>query len=141
MKGNDADESILSRYTSKVAGGEGGQPPEDDAADDLGAFGWLRGIRDRAIMLELRRKDGSVSAHGYAWLKKAKFDPSGEITLEFSGETVRITGRNLDSEARPNVRLFSGIVRHRVTWIQEADGTTAMEAAKNALVIEQINEK
>ncbi len=37
----------------------------DASADDLGSFGWLRGIRDRAIMLELRQKNGNVVAIGY----------------------------------------------------------------------------
>jgi hypothetical protein len=41
---------------------------ETEAPDDLGAFGWLRGVRDRALMLELRRKDDSVMAFAYAWL-------------------------------------------------------------------------
>ena len=36
--------------------------------EDFGAFGWLRGIRDRAIMLEIRHRDGRVPAFGYAWL-------------------------------------------------------------------------
>jgi hypothetical protein len=45
-------------------------------AADLGAFGFLRGVRDRAVMLELRWKDGSVVAFAYAWLERAGFDPS-----------------------------------------------------------------
>ncbi len=80
-------------------------------------------------MLELRHKDGSVSAFSYAWLERAEFDPSEGISLHFAGKTVLITGRYLNAEARPNVRLFAGIVRHRVPWIQEAGGPTAMVAA------------
>ena len=34
--------------------------------------------------------------------------------LNFSGETVKIAGQNLNAEARPNVRLFAGILLHRV---------------------------
>ena len=66
------------------------------------------------------------------------FDPSEGITLHFGGETVKITGRNLNAEIRPNVRLFAAIVRHRVPWIQQADGATAMAAPKGSLVIEGI---
>jgi hypothetical protein len=102
----------------------GADSADGEAADDLGAFGWLRGVQDRAGMLEIRHKDGRISAKGYSWLQSAEFDPSGGITLNFSGETVKITGQNLNAEARPNVRLFAGITRRRVPWIQEADGAT-----------------
>jgi len=36
------------------------------------------------------------------------------------------------------VRLFSGIVRHRVPWIQEADEPAAMAAGRGAVVVEGI---
>ena len=112
---------------------------EEETPEDLGAFGWLRGVRDRAVMLELRRKDGSAVALAYAWLERAEFDPSHGITLKFGVDKVKITGRNLNAEARPNVRLFAGIVRHRVPWIQEADRPAAMAAGREAVVIERIN--
>ena len=110
---------------------------EDETPDDLGAFGWLRGVRDRAVMLELRRKDGSAVAFAYTWLERAEFDPSQGITLKFGMEKVKIAGRNLNAEAKPNVRLFAGILRHRVPWIQEADRPATMLAAKGAVVIDQ----
>ena len=89
-------------------------------------------------MLEMRHKDGKVSAFGYAWLERAEFDPSEGIMLQFAGKQVKITGRNLNSEGRPNVRLFNGIVRHRVPWVQETDRAGEFEAAKDATVIEGI---
>jgi hypothetical protein len=112
-----------------------------DGVEDLIAFGWLRGVQDRAIMLEIRHKDGRITAKGYSWLQSAEFDPSTGITLNFSGETVTIEGRNLNAEARPNVRLLAGILRHRVPWIQEADGAAVMQAAKDAVVIEEVKAK
>ena len=111
---------------------------EDEPPADLGAFGWLRGTHERAAMLELRRKDGSIVAFAYAWLERAEFDPSEGITLRFGMEKVKITGRNLNAESRPNVRLFAGIVRHRVPWIQEADEPAAMGAGRGAVVIESL---
>jgi hypothetical protein len=110
---------------------------EEEPAD-LGAFGWLRGVRDRAIMLELRRKDGSILARPYAWLEAADYDPSAGITLRFGAEKFKITGRNLNADARPNIRLYAGIVRHRVPWIQEADRPMAMGAARETVVIEAV---
>ena len=90
------------------------------------------------MMLELRRKDGSIVAFPYAWLERAEFDPAEGITLKFGIEKARITGRNLNAEARPNVRLFSGIVRHRVPWLQEADRPAAMVAESGAVVVDGI---
>lgn len=64
---------------------------------------WLRGTRERAIMLELRMTDGTVISLGYNWPRKATFDLSDGIILDFSGETVKITGRNLDAELAPRI--------------------------------------
>lgn len=94
---------------------------EDEGEDDFNAFGWLRGIRDRAIMLQLRKKDGNIDAPSYSLLERAEFDPSEGITLHFAGQKVRIRGQNLNKEIRPSIRLFEGIARHRVPWIQEGD--------------------
>jgi hypothetical protein len=136
------DNSVLAQFTSKVAPVQKRSEPEPepdaaaDQVDDLGAFGWLRGVRERSVMLELRRKDGSIVALGYAWLERIDFDPSEGIKLKFAGQTVKIIGRNLNAELRPNVRLLAGLVRHRVTWIQEADEPESLRAARNATVIE-----
>ena len=89
-------------------------------------------------MLELRRRDGTISAFAYAWLDHAELEPSVGIRLHFGGHCVSITGRNLNAEIRPNVRLFAAIVRHRVPWLREADGTTAFQAEPGAVVIERI---
>lgn len=109
-----------------------------EGTDDYGAFGCLRGLHERSIMLEIRRKNGSKLALGYAWLNRATYDPSGGIELRFGGETIKLAGRNLDAEVRPNVRLFASLVRHRVPWIQEVDEATAIAAPKQAVVIEEV---
>lgn len=132
-------DSLLERYTTgKVPNGKSDPVSETELPDDLGAFGWLRGIRDRAIFLELRRKDGSIIAYPYHWLGPAEFNPSEGITLKFGVATVKITGRNLNAQIRPNVRLFSGLMRQRVIWIQEADRAAAMAAERGAVIIDSI---
>jgi hypothetical protein len=133
------NDSILRQFTDKHGNGHDRDDLPDDQPEDLGAFGWLRGSRERAVMLEVRRKDGSITALGYAWLERADFDASDGITLKFTGQTVRLTGRNLNSDVRPHLRLFDGLVRHRIPWLQEADEPAAMAAPKNATVIEQVN--
>jgi len=136
-------DSVLMKYATarQPPPGKPDHAAEAEPPDDLGAFGWLRGTHERAAMLELRRKDGSIVAFAYAWLERAEFDPSEGILLRFGMEKVKITGRNLNAESRPNVRLFAGIVRHRVPWIQEADEPAAMEAGRGATVIERIEAK
>jgi hypothetical protein len=134
------DKTILQRYA-----GRGGEPPttggdlaEVDSTDDLGAFGWLRGMRERAVMLELRKKDGNILAVGYGYLEKAEFNPSEGITLSIAGHKVRIEGRSLNAPTGNGVRLFEGIARHRVPWVQEADEPTQMETDDNSTVIDRI---
>jgi len=106
--------------------------------DNLDSFGWLRNERDRAVMLEVRRADGEIMAFSYAWMETAKFNPSHGITLNFSGTSVTLIGRNLNSEVRPAIRLFEGLVRHRVVWLQEADETTIAESSETDVVIEAV---
>ncbi len=47
-------------------------------------------------------------------LDRGEFDPTERITLHFGGNTVKIIRRNPGAEARPNVRLFDGIICSRV---------------------------
>ncbi len=132
-------DSLLDRLSRPVV-----KPPsmtvsstEPDAGElhDYGAFGWLS---DKAIMLELRKRDGSVRAYGYAWLQEVDLDPSKEIVLCLPGGKVRIIGRNLNAETKPNIRLFQGITRHKVLFIQEVDEVTSMNARDSDTVIERI---
>jgi hypothetical protein len=85
-------------YLQMVRQQSGGE--EATETDDLGVFGWLRGQKERAVMLELRRRGGNITGLGYAWLERAEFDPSVCITLYFLGKMVRITGSNLTAEVR-----------------------------------------
>lgn len=135
-----SDSAVLQRYVTGRDSrlGIAAEHAEADACDDLGAFGWLRGIRDRALMLELRRKDGSIVAIGYGWIERVAFDPSEGIMLSAGGQKIRIKGRNLNAEVRPSVRLFEGIARHRVPWVREADRSAAMEAEARATIIDSI---
>jgi hypothetical protein len=126
-------------FVTKLSGGAVAN--DDTPIEDYGVCGWLRGVGDRAIMLEIRHKDGRISAYGYSWLESAEFDPSNGITLNFAGNPVKIVGRNLDGEIRPHIRLFAGILRHRIPWIQEADGTDVIKAAKDDVVVEEVKVK
>jgi hypothetical protein len=107
-------------------------------ADSFGCFAWLRGMRERAVSLELRRKSGAVLSIPYAYISSIEFEPSGLITLSVGAESICIKGRNLNSEIRPNVRLFEGISRQRVPWVQEADRPMSLKAERDTVVVESI---
>ena len=127
-------DSVLTKYTRKPD--DSGDATEAD--EDLGSFGWLRGMRERATMLELRHKDGNITAIGYAYIEKMEFDPSAGITLHALGKVIRITGRHLNTELRPNVRLFQGLTKHRVPWIQAADEPARLDASPVNTIVERI---
>jgi hypothetical protein len=133
-------DKILQRYTEKNGDTPTGSAATDEAeiADDLGAFGWLREARDRALMLQLRKANGNILAIGYSWLERVEFDPSEGITLHAAGQRIRIRGRNLNGEVRPNVRLFQGIAWHKVAWIQEADSASTLQAGRSATIVDRI---
>jgi hypothetical protein len=109
-----------------------------DAATDFGSFGWLRGVRERALMLELRKKDGHIMAIAYAWIERMEFDPSHGITLYAPGQRIRITGSGLNIDVRPNTRVFDGLIRHRVPWLQECDSNESLRTSGNTVSIERI---
>jgi hypothetical protein len=132
-----SDSQVLARHLSR-AGDVPGDAVDAEEAEELGAFGWLRGIRDRATMLELRKKDGSILAVGYSWLERAEYDASGGITLHAGDTQVQIAGRNLNGSAGSSFRLFEGITRHRVAWIKEAGQPDFLGTDATACLVESI---
>lgn len=133
-----SNDTLLQRYMVR---GESASAPrrsslDVEAMDEVGSFGWLRGLRERSVSLELRSRTGNILAVGYGYLERAEFDPSEGITLSVGG--LKIKGRNLNAEVRPLVRLFQGIVRHRVSWVQEAGDPELIGCDERATVVESI---
>lgn len=108
--------------------------PEEDRIDDYQAFGWLRGLRDRAAMIQLRKRTGNILAVPYGWLEEVDFDPSLGITLITHKRRIVIRGRNLNAEIRPNIRLFDGIARQRVVWVRENELSDLAAAADMPII-------
>ncbi len=134
---------ILERYTVRsgvnaMNGGNAVPAADEIDVDDLGCFGWLRGIRDRALSIELRKANGNIVAIPYHAIERFEFDPSEGITLSLAGGKVCVKGRNLNAEMRPTVRLFEGMTRHRVSWVQEADSRADAAACGADTVIHAI---
>jgi hypothetical protein len=111
------------------------QAAETEAS--VSAFGYLHGVRYRTPMLELRTKEGGSIAFSYSLLDRASFDPSHGVWLCFPGTEVRLTGRGLNDPVERDVRLYEWLLRHRVTWIQEASRADAMED-RNSTIGESI---
>ena len=130
--------NVLDRYASRVPNPTKNTVDEAGAPDDLGAFGLLRGVQDRSLMLELRLANGNSMAFSYSYLMQATCDPSQGIELQFSGKKVSIRGSHLNTEIRPNIRLYEAILRHRVPWVQEADRATSLRAPQGTVVIDAI---
>ena len=131
-------DSVLQQFRGKIVSEQPAHSPEGDAAEDMGAFAILRGVRDFARFLELRKKDGTVIAIGYSWLERIEYDGGHRMTLRFTNQIVNILGRNLNAEIRPNVRLLDGLARHRVPWVREFSERDTLNADKQGLVIEEI---
>ena len=133
-------DSVLKRYTgprSPLGAREDPFEVGDDVIDDIGCFGWLRGLRERAPMLEFLRKDGRSVAYDYSLLRKVSFDPSEGITLHFDGEKVRIEGRSLGDESTPGIQLLRGIQNRRVPWVRELSEAELLVAAEGGTVVER----
>jgi hypothetical protein len=107
------------------AGRTAAQPavPAQSDEDTCGAFGYLRGIRERALSIEFRFADGNSEAFPYSWLGPVKYNPSAGILIKFVGDLVYlvlIEGSNLNALINDTVNLYDrGIQRHRIIWVRE----------------------
>ena len=133
-------DNILHKYTGRLAPPADGGPEVSDAdgTEDLGSFGWCRGARDTCRMLELRKRTGNVMAIPYAYISAVLFDASEGITIKCGEMSIVIKGRNLNTEARPQVRLFQGLTRHRVPWVQEAERSGSVQVNRTSVQIDSI---
>jgi hypothetical protein len=95
---------------------------EEDDEESCAAFGYLRGVKDRALTLELRFAAGHSLGYSYSLLSESKYNPSAGIMLKFLAEKVFlivIEGSNLNSLVSGISLYDRGILRHRITYIQE----------------------
>ena len=96
------------------------RPREEEAVEEecCAAFGYLRGLRDRALAIEFRFRDGNSEAFAYSLLASWKFNPSAGLLLKFTGDVVTlvlIRGSNLDALVNQSVNLTDrGLQRHRI---------------------------
>lgn len=75
-------------------------------------FGFDRQENGRALMFELRTRDGRRSALPYSYLTRADFDPDKGIEIYVSNVVVVVKGRDLGT-------LYSYLLQNRLTWMRE----------------------
>ncbi|HEY2787039.1 MAG TPA: hypothetical protein VGJ05_18910 [Fimbriiglobus sp.] len=144
---DDSDVLDLS-WNPKMAGRPLPNPRDSARADEsedesCPAFGFLRGLRDRSLMLEFRLKNGNTEAFSYHLLSSIRYNPSVGLLLKFSGDVVTLVlihGSNLDFVLKDRaVNLTDrGIYRHRVTFVREMNETELSRAGANQPTIDHI---
>lgn len=123
-------------------------PAKKDADAESGeascaAFGYLRGIRERADAIEFRLRDGNSTWFPYGWHGTWKYNPSDGLLLKFSGDLVYlvlIRGSNLDQPLTDStINLTSaGLQRHRVLWVREMSEEEIRQVGETGPTIDRI---
>jgi hypothetical protein len=108
-----------------------------------GAFGYLRGIKDRASAVEFRFKSGNTMWFPYSLMGACRYDPSAGVLLKFSADliyVVLIRGSNLDIPINAgNMNLTAGgLQRHRVVWVREMSDEEIKKVAETGPTIDSI---
>lgn len=85
---------------------------EEETVDSGSKFWDVERVASRrAINLDLRLKGGKHKAVPYSYITDIDFDPSEGLDIFYSGQQVKITGRNLHE-------IYIHLLRHRVSFIQ-----------------------
>ena len=130
--------------TQAAAAGASRRESDGDGGEGAcAAFGYLRGLRERADAIEFRFRNGNSVWFPYGWLGMWKFDPSEGLLLKFTGDVVYlvlIRGSNLDRPlADSTINLTNaGLQRHRVLWVKELTEDELRQVGEHAPTIDSI---
>jgi hypothetical protein len=107
------------------------------------AFGYLRGVEDKAEALELRFKGGDSMWFPYHWLGTWQYNRSEGLLLKFSGDVVYlvlIRGTKLDKplDDGPINLTRAGLARHRVVWLREMTPEETRQVGDSGPTIDSI---
>ena len=75
-------------------------------------YGFEPQATGRALMFELRTRDGRRSALPYSYLTRADFDPEKGIEIYVSNVVVLVKGRDLEN-------IYHYLLQNRLTWVKE----------------------
>jgi len=126
------------------------KPRQQDAGEEdnseegyCTAFGYLRGIRDRALAVEFRLKNGNREWFSYSLLASWQHNPSAGLLLKFTGDLVTlvlIRGSNLDALVNNQAINLTdrGLQRHRILWIREMEEDELRKVGEGGPTIDAI---
>ncbi|MCW5921436.1 MAG: hypothetical protein KIS77_03775 [Saprospiraceae bacterium] len=104
----------------------------EQAEEEGKYFGFDRQENGRALMFELRTRDGRRSALPYSYMTRAEFDPSGGIEIFVSSAVILIKGRGLEA-------IFAYLLQNRLTWVRE--DSSGMDTEDETVFVEGIEVK
>ena len=114
----------------------------EDEEDECRAFGYLRGVRDRALAIELRLRTGDREYFPYSHLVSWRYNPSVGVLLKFTDDVVTlvlIRGSNFDALVNGSINLTDrGLQRHRILWVREMDADEVRRAGHEEPTIDRI---
>lgn len=111
---------------------------DPEATEEHPCFGFLRGQRERAFALELRKKTGDILAIPYHLFESVRYAPATGIHLKAAGQEITIAGRNLNG-GKDQVSLFAAMTRQRVIWIGEIGRGELSSSASHPSTVESIH--
>jgi hypothetical protein len=140
-RGPNRGTAVLARFAPAAASAPGaGETVADE--EECPAFGYLRGLRDRALALEFRFANGDSAAYPYSWLGPIEYNPSAGLLLKFVGDLVYLVlleGSNLNALVNDAISLYDrGLLRQRVTWVREMTREQLSRAGEGEVTVERI---
>lgn len=108
------------------------------------AFGYLRGLQDRALAVRFCFRNGNSICLPYAWLGPWEYNPSVGLLVKFTGDAVvlvLIRGSNLDAQVGgASVNLTDrGLQRHRIVWVREMDQDELRRTGEGEPTVDRID--
>ncbi|HEY7330672.1 MAG TPA: hypothetical protein VH592_23735 [Gemmataceae bacterium] len=135
----------LTHTESVVGSGNGNRPGTEKEEDSCPAFGFLRGLDVRALMVEFRLASGNSEWFAYSCLVSCRHNPSVGLLLKFSSgdvtSLVLIHGSNLEAPVgQGEVNLTDrGLQRHRIVYVREMNQEELQKKQQDAPTIDSID--
>jgi len=95
-------------------------------------FGFEPQPSGRALMFELRTRDGRRSALPYSYVTRADFDPETGIEIHVSSAVVLVRGRALED-------VFAYFLQNRLTWVRE--DSSGLDIGEEGVFVESLEVK
>src|SRR5262249_13885810 len=143
---SDLDHLLQTTHMRQTAGGrskDGNGKDQDAQEASCRAFGYLRGLQDRALAVRFCFRDGRSVVFPYSWLGPWEHNPAAGLLLKVTGDgatLLLIRGSNLDVELEgKGINLTDrGLQRHRIVWVKEMDEDELARAGEGEPTVDGI---